>query len=248
MPEDLVKIIVPVVGGVAAGIISALITARFKLRELERSFRLAQQAKENEDRAKNQLQYLNPLRVTAIDLRSRINNINKRISRNDRLLQDTLRELKSKAQGDQAAFASWANGWGEYSLSTLYTTMLYFARAARIRSELPFVRLSSDDDEELLKKLSEVREAFGGDYGIWESLQDSLGSYMWKEDAHLLTYREYCNQLADPSSYVWLRRVSHFYRDLKDKKPEERQRMVDSLTGLEQFLANRPRQTAKGRP
>ncbi len=115
-----------------------------------------------------------------MDLLSRIRNINKRIARNDKLLQDTLRELKSKAQGDQAAFASWANGWGEYSLSTLYSTMLYFARAARIRSELPFVRLSSDDDEELLKKLSEVRKAFGGDYGIWESLQDSLGAYMWK--------------------------------------------------------------------
>jgi hypothetical protein len=247
MPEDLIKIIVASVSGVAGGVIAAIITAQSKVRELEQNFRLAQQAKEAEDRAKNQLQYLNPLRITTMDFRWRMDNITDRIRRKDTLLTDTLNELESKLEDPTADSAEWANGFGEFALSTQYTTMLYFARAARIRSELPFVRLSSDDDEELLNKLSEVRRSLGGDYGIWESLQDSLGSYMWKEDSRLLTYREFCSQLLDSSAYSWFHRPIEFYRDLDKKTPEERQKMIDSLTNLERFMAERPRQTARGR-
>jgi hypothetical protein len=96
VPEDLIKIILPVLGGFVGGIISAVLTARSKLRELEKSFRLTQLAKENEERAKNQLQYLNPLRVSTMDLQHRLSIIEERIQREDPLLINTLDELETK--------------------------------------------------------------------------------------------------------------------------------------------------------
>jgi hypothetical protein len=245
MPDDLIKILVAATSGVIGGFISAVITARSKLRELEKSFRLSQQAKEAEERAKNQLQYLNPLRVSAMDLGSRLADIADRVERGDKFLSDSLVEIESRIRHNEEEFAGWANGVGEFSLSTLYMTMIYFARAARIRSELPFVKLSSGDDRELLSILSEVRRSLGGEYGIWESLQDSLGDYMRKEGGGLLTYREFCTQLEDESSYYWFHRVIDFYHDMHMKSADERKSMIDSLQALEHFLAEKPRETAR---
>jgi hypothetical protein len=105
-------------------------------------------------------------------------NIQERIARPDSLLKDTLIQLDSKKEAARADFEEWANGFGEYSLSTLYITMVYFARAFKIRSERPYVRLGENDDSQLTKKLNEVRKSFAGDYGIWEVIQDSLGGYV----------------------------------------------------------------------
>jgi hypothetical protein len=136
MQEDLLKIIVAAVGGLAGGFITATITARSKIRELNEKFRLEQRIKEDEDRAKNQSNYFGPLRVTTGDLHKRMVNIEKRIGEGDSLLQDTVTEVDSKIRGSGASarrgwprrrggeaqsaeFEEWANGFGEYALSTL---------------------------------------------------------------------------------------------------------------------------------
>ena len=246
MTEDLIKTILTVAGGVLGGIIAAVITARNKVHELEENYRLTQLAKENEERAKNQLQYLNPLRVSAMDLHGRLSDIDDRIARKDSLLIDTLKELKEKAE-DTESFVPWANGFGEFALSTLYITLIYFARAGTIRTELPFVQLSAGDDNELLDRLSNVRRSLGGEYGIWSDLQDSLGSYLRRPEGRgLLSYREFCTELSKPSSFPWFNRAVRFYRDLNLKKPAERKEMIDSLNNLAQFLAEKPKQTARG--
>lgn len=125
--------------------------------------------------------------MSAIDLRTRISDIDARIQRKDTLLVDTLEQLEEKARAADH-FVSWANGFGEFALSTLYITLVYFARAGTIRTELPFVQLSAGDDDELLDRLSHVRRSLGGEYGIWVELQDSLGSYLRRPAGGLLSY------------------------------------------------------------
>jgi hypothetical protein len=230
VPEDLIKIILPVILGALGGITSAVVTARFK---------------ENEERAKNQLQYLNPLRVSAMDLQHRLSIIEKKRQSEDPLLISTLDELETKIK-DPEDFVIWANGRGEFALSALYVTLVYFARAGTIRTELPFVQLSAGDDDTLLGRLERVRRALGGEYGIWVDLQDSLGSYMRRTKGGLLSYREFCTELSQPSSFPWFHKVVGFYRELHLKKPDERKEMTDSLDCLVQFLADKPKETASG--
>jgi hypothetical protein len=130
-----------------------------------------------------------------MDLRNRLSNIEDRIQKDDRLLVNSLNELDGKIK-DQEDFVEWANGLGEFALSTLYITLIYFARAGTIRTELPFIQLSAGDDDELLERLSGVRRALGGEFGIWSDLQDSLGSYLRRTEGGLLSYREFCAELA----------------------------------------------------
>jgi hypothetical protein len=184
--------------------------------------------------------------VAAHDLRFRLNDANDKISTNDSLLPDTVREIAAEGRKPREEFARWANDFGQYALSTVYMTVVYFARASRIRTELPFVELSAGDDEALLRHLEKVRLALGGDYGIWVSLQDSLGTYLTDKNGTVATYREFCEQLADPVNGPWYHRVVEFFRDLHMKTPTERNKMVAALDDLVQFLRDKPREARKG--
>jgi hypothetical protein len=110
--DEWLRLILPVFGGVLGGWVSASLTARSKLRELQASFLLAERAKAAEDRAKNQIQYLNPLRVAAMDLRERLRIVDQRIARQDTLLGDTVIEVHDRAStASPADFASGLMGW-----------------------------------------------------------------------------------------------------------------------------------------
>jgi hypothetical protein len=207
---------------------------------------LAERAKAAEDRAKNQIQYLNPLRVAAMDLRERLRIVDQRIARQDTLLGDTVIEVHDRAStASPADFAVWANGMGQFALSTMHLICVYLARASRIRAELPFVRLSARGDQELLERLSRVRHSLGGEYGLWESLQDSLGSYVQQNDGTLRNHREFCEQLEDPNRVEWFGRLVEFLHDMLLKTATERQSHIDSLDSLIDFLAEQPSITAQ---
>lgn len=95
-----------------------------KLCELEQSFRYDEQRKNAEERAKTQLKYLNPLRVAAMDFRDRLSSVNRRVERTDTFLADTVSEISAQAEGDTERFAKWANGIGQYALSTMHIIFL----------------------------------------------------------------------------------------------------------------------------
>jgi hypothetical protein len=240
-----VKYLLPIIAGLLGGWISAIITARMKLRELEETFRIDEQRKSAEERAKTQIKYLNPLRIAAIDLQERLGSVNQRVHDADSFLTDTVSEVGTRAQRNDERFARWANGIGQYALSTMHLICIYLARASRIRAELPFVQLSSRGDQDLLERLSKVRASLGGEFGIWESLQDSLGDYIINADGALMDYREFCMQLEDAGRAHWFQRVIDYLHDFHKKTPAERQAPIDSLGDLIIFLTQQPEQTAR---
>jgi hypothetical protein len=243
--EQWAKYIVPILAGLLGGWISATVTARAKFRELEETFRLDEQRRNDEERAKNQVKYLNPLRVAAMDLRDRLGQIDEQIRCSNMLLRDTVSEVRARATGDAESFADWANVVGQFALSTMYLTCIYLARASRIRSELPFIQLSSSGDQELLDRLSDVRTSLGGEFGLWESLQDSLGDYIRNTDGTLMDYREFCLQFEETRRAHWFRRLIDFLHDLHMKTPAERQAHIDSLHALIDFLTQQPGEAAR---
>ena len=244
MPEWL-RYLLPVISGLLGGWISATLASRAKLRELEENFRLDEQRKSAEEKAKNQLRYLNPLRIASIDLLERLEDIDRRVQTHDTFLRDTVSEVNSRAKGDAESFAEWANGFGQYSLATMHIVCVYLARASSIRAELPFVQLSHSGDRELLDHLTAVRVALGGELGLWESLQDSLGGYIRTPDGALMAYREFCLQFQDPEKVHWFHRLIEFLCDLDKKTAGERRACIDSLGRLITFLGEQPILTAR---
>lgn len=239
------RYLLPIIAGLLGGWVSAVITSRMKLRELEETFRIDERRKNAEERAKAQIKYLNPLRIAAMDLRERLGSVNQRVHDSDSFLTDTVSEIGTRAQGDEERFARWANGVGQYALSTMHLICIYLARASRIRAELPFVQLSSRGDQDLLERLSMVRASLGGEFGIWESLQDSLGEYIINADGTLMDYREFCLQLKDTGTAHWFRRVIDYLHDFHKKTSAERQSPIDLLGDLIVFLTQQPEQTSR---
>jgi hypothetical protein len=114
--EQWVRYLLPILAGLLSGWITAVYSSRAKLRELETSFRLDEQRRDAEERAKNKLKYLDPLWVAAIDLHERLDNVNQRTQKSDTLLPDTVSEVSTRAKGDAERYADWANGMGQCPL------------------------------------------------------------------------------------------------------------------------------------
>jgi hypothetical protein len=240
--EDVLGAAIPLIAGLLGllgGVISARLTARSKLRELQEQFELAEQAREREARARTRLVYLEPLRIAAVDLLDRLEQTFRKLDDGDELVRRSLGELPAK-RADAATFADWANHAGHYALSSLYITAVYLARASRIRTELPFVQLGTEGDRNLLGLVGDVRTAVGGEFGIWDGLQDSLGGYVMDGDGAVMNYREFCTELFEPTTASWYRRLVEFWGDLHLKTHEERERMAGALTALTAFLASEP--------
>lgn len=245
---DIIKLIIAAVAGGLITIVGGLIAARkrleelekqfqFKIKELEKQFEQQQSIEQEREKAKIRIQYLNPLQVSATDLLERISHISSKIMEDEAraFLKDTFNEIKIKNRDKKDEFALWCNSVGYYAMSTLYITTLYYARASKIRSELPFIKLGPIDDQALLDNLSAVRKSFGGEYNIWETIQDSLGSYVRKTDGGVMNYREFCQSIIDKSDYIWYLRLIDFYRDIHLKHTEI-SRIVEALDNLIRFL------------
>ncbi|MBK1988853.1 hypothetical protein A0J48_015125 [Sphaerospermopsis aphanizomenoides BCCUSP55] len=251
---EILKILAPALLGIIGGVLSGWFTQRS-------GYAIKQKEKENEERDKLKLQYLDPLRVATQDLRDRLIEIRERQNQKDPILQTGLQQLISNKTGNAANdlpykyiwqnkgdYAEWANGIGCFSLSTLRTTALYFYQASKILQELPYVKLSSGDDVELRKHLINVRSALGGSYGIWNELQDSIGEYLLKENGKLRNYREFCYEIIDDVNYFWFYRPIRFFADFHLKSSNEVDEMIQSLDTLDRFLSNQTPHENQSKP
>jgi len=215
------------------GIVSALITTNYKLRQ-ERS---VEKSKENE---RIRIKYLYPLLVVAQDLLERISDIRRR-RRNEKNRNEMMpwfRRIKTDQRNNSSAFEYWANDEGYFAMSTLYITAVYFYYVSKIRREFPFIEINPGDNAALLDHLSDVRISIGGKYGIWEALQDSLGAYLADEkEDKIINYREFCQLIIDRSEFIRFNRLVDFYRDTDKKLEDQFENIESSLKALINFLS-----------
>lgn len=129
------------------------------------------------------------------------------------MLKTVFGKLK-QGRGAQGEFMAWANGEGTFAVATLYRTVVYCWAAQRIKQDLPILESRTGDDGQLLELLNEVRRAFGDRWGIWEAIQDSIGSHAALPDGRVISYPEFCGQLSDPNDYIWFLRLIDFYNDV----------------------------------
>jgi hypothetical protein len=213
-----------VIAGIVAVAVS-LLAARSQIKEIRKRFEYEQLAEKQRDREKKRIQYLDQLVISANDLLAKINQLRHDLINKGEFWKGTLAEAKDRDQNNKKEFAFWCNGYGAGAVTTLYVTAVYFARACKIRPELPFIQLGPNDDQLLLSRLTDFREAFGGESNLWVEMQDSLGEYVTKPNGRIVNYKEFCTKIIDPWEHIWFIRLLDFYREIHMKRDAELPRM-----------------------
>lgn len=232
------KLVLAAIISAFGGGLTAFFTTNFKLKEFKTQSEIQQKMEKKREEEKNRIQYLNPLRISAEDLKKRIEEIIENMGDDQEKIRITnnFDYINEKNIANQREFEKWCNIDGYFCMATLYITSVYFSRANKLRSEFPFAQLNPAEDEELLKCLSEVREVFGGRHGIWETIQDSIGTYTRKSDGSLMNYREFCGEIADSNKHIWFRNLIDFYVQFHKKLDYEVKETPPALERLINFL------------
>lgn len=224
-------------------IISALtgfMAANSRLKEFQSKTEILQILEKKRKEEKNRIQYLNPLRTSAEDLVKRLEEVKKKmtVEEQKRFVLESFKRVNKNEIAKRVEFDEWCNIEGYFAMSTLYITSVYFFRANKLRYEFPSAQLDPSQDEVLLQRLSKIRVFFGEEYGIWETIQDSIGSYIKKLDGSLMNYKEFCGLVADSNNHVWFLSLINFYASFNLKLKDEVSRLILSLEDLINFLVS----------
>lgn len=197
------------------------------------------QQRRRDDLARRQdlnARYLNPLRLHLVE--------------NYYRLTDTARPAEVSGGRYEAALtvaepaeisgkdAAWFNGTGCALASSVYLTACLFAQLKKVRDDFPYLQLAADDDTRLAALLLGVHQGYLAELGVFYVTQPSIGQSMWVAGQdRLLTYREFCELLQDPSQRVWFDRLIEFHLDTAAGHTRERtERLIDAIRQLSDFL------------
>ncbi|MEU6554329.1 hypothetical protein ABZ915_29265 [Streptomyces sp. NPDC046915] len=179
--------------------------------------------------------YLNPLRFHLVENHFRLSSINNRTSAHGpnavMLVIEDPAEVSSKD-------AAWFTGPGYALMSAVYLTSCLYAQLKKVREDFPYLRLSATDDTRLAALLLRVQRGFLVNGGVYYVTQPSIGESVWvRDDERLLTYREFCEKLQDPTWRVWIDRLILFYLDIaRGEKTQRTERLLAALAQLSEFL------------
>ena len=98
--------------------------------------------------------------------------------------------------------------------------------------------MTTEDDTRLAALLLGVHRGYLSELGIFYVTQPSIGQSMWVPGQdRLLTYREFCVLLQDPSQRVWLDRLIQFHLDTATGHSHERtKQLIAAIQQLSGFL------------
>jgi hypothetical protein len=174
--------------------------------------------------------YLNPLRFYLVENYFRLAEILQGIAKDGGKYEALLYVADAKAISEQSA--EWFNGYGCYLISSCYMTARLFYQLDKIRQELSYLRLSKQDDTELITLITVLSRCFRQDYGIYYLIQPSIGSDMYlANEKRLITYREFCQLLQNPETRVWFDRLLNFY--IETGQGQKLKRIEDTMAAIQ---------------
>ena len=180
--------------------------------------------------------YLNPLRLHLVENYYRLTDVLQAADLADGVYEPMLTiEQPEQISGKDAA---WFNGTGCALASAVYLSACLFAQLKKVRDDFPYLRLSSADDTRLAALLLRVQRGYLLNLGVFYVTQPSIGESMWAEGGNrLLTYREFCERLQDPSWRVWLDRLIQFHLDIARGTSRDRSdKLLTAIRQLSDFL------------
>ncbi|EKV01574.1 hypothetical protein Lepto7375DRAFT_3745 [Leptolyngbya sp. PCC 7375] len=214
--------------GIIGGIAAAIVTSTQKIKELKEEFRLHEKEQIRKEIAQLRRDYLNPLKLSADELKERLKTLKNKQSDGAEAARVrpwfvTIKDYITRdyRPDKNFSFSNWCNGGeGYFAVSTLYLTLAYFATATRIREEMPFTILVPKYNEYikiLTNHIEKTRMDFGGTYGIWEEIQDSIGRIALRSDGDIMDYKAFYTALMDDRTCSAFLRMADYYVDFKDK-------------------------------
>ncbi|MCX4818047.1 hypothetical protein OG601_46595 [Streptomyces sp. NBC_01239] len=179
--------------------------------------------------------YLNPLRLHLVENHFRLSRIRNHTSAHG---PDAGLLVVEEPTEVSAKDAAWFTGPGCALMSSVYLTSCLFAQLKKVREDFPYLRLSATDDTRLAALLLRVQRGFLVNGGVYYVTQPSIGESVWvRGDERLLTYREFCEKLQDPTWRVWIDRLIVFYLDTaRGEKTQRTERLLTALAQLSEFL------------
>ncbi|MDQ2706303.1 MAG: hypothetical protein M3Z25_01075 [Actinomycetota bacterium] len=218
MTTVLPAIIAAVTAMIVAWLTSALTARR------ESRVRTLDEARERSRR------YLSPLRMSLAENLHRLTEVRSQATADARVPAlkpiDTPKDILKKS-------LDWFNGEGAYLASSSYYAACMFSNIGRLRGEIPYLRLSTEDDTVLLAKLRQVSLGYLRNLGVFFATQDSIGELMREED-RVLPYSEYCSLLLDGEKSVWFHRLIQYYLDIAEGQHLER--VDEAIIAMEELL------------
>ncbi len=230
-----VLLTVPALTGLFAGLV-ANVLAQYNARG-------AAKRDENARRIADRLGFLDPLARGAESLGWKLKTIREKL--------ETPRDGKGGLQWmlDQFHLAKhpagtatdhgwWCNGEGFFATSTIYATAVFFAHSTRVRREYV-------GEEQLVKLLDKVSDAFASDSGIYHLVQDSVGQCTPAPSGRELSYREFCTRLYEEEERLWFLGVLDYYRQIDKKPPSELNAVRSALSDLLDYLSKTAKLNAR---
>lgn len=193
-------------------------------------------AKEQQEIARLNSKYLNPLRFYLVENYFRLSEILRRVAEAGG--KDEALIVASSAEEISNQSAEWFNGYGCYLISSCYLTARLFYQLDKVRQELPYLRLNKQDDTELITLITKVSRCFRQGHGVYYLLQPSIGNDLYlAEQKRLKTYREFCQSLQNPQTRVWFDRLLSFYIETGNGQKLKRiEDIIAAIQELSQFL------------
>jgi hypothetical protein len=224
------------VNAAIAAVIAAATSATVAVLSILLTDRQQRHREQRAERRDLNARYLNPLRLHLVENHVRLSGTLARVdSAGGRA--DAMLTISDPAE-ISAKDAAWFNGHGCALLSSVYLTACLFAQLMQVRADFPYLRLPAADDTRLATLLIGVQRGFLRDLGVYYVTQPSIGESMWlREQARLLTYREFCERLREPGWRVWLDQLIQFHLDTaRGAKRERAQLLLIAIERLARFL------------
>jgi hypothetical protein len=224
-----VEVVIPAVVGALASVVVVLLSAVLTARHQRRS---AVESEHDVIRGT----YLNPLRYHAVENHFRVTDNLRNVSQHgghwDKL--DVLATPADLADKD----AGWFVDEGARLATATYLTACLLAHLARVRDNVPYLRLSATADTRLAELTLQVHVGILQDGGMPYVAQISLGQEMWhRKERRLLTYREFCRLLRNPDRRPWVEPLVLYHLLLGRGENLGRVRLlVDATAELAEFL------------
>ena len=244
--ESITAAITGSIFGAIFGVATSWLTTKFEytkdLKLLKEQLRLKRKEEIQREISRLRLMYLSPLRLASEELIARLQAVfwEKGGSQPDQGLKYWFTYIKNQAFDNPLEFRNHANGQAHFAATTIYLTAVYFAHSVKIREYLPFTDFPKYN-EQLIENIEAIREAWSGEFALWQESQDSIGKDMIKSDGTILTYREFCEALMDSNKHPFYLRLIDYYRDFDLKHLEkEVEPIKNKLNNLISFLKNTP--------
>jgi hypothetical protein len=166
--------------------------------------------------------YVSPLGYWAARLMGRITELEQKMEngRYDQV-KGWFKILKDHTARDQrhADFPLWTRYEGIFATTTLYYTCSYFQSVWSIDARSPLSEIDPRYANQLRERMRKVTEAFGGEFGLWDSSQIVIGE-LFSDGEGKTQYAEMCRVLdgGDPFAIGAYLRPIDFYLDLNKER------------------------------